>query len=206
MASKDKFSRKCTLSLRQLSFLFLLLNSFAFAQGFDFPHDSDSAQNEPLAQCFSTSPTDQQQSMLEGLGSIAGKVVDQSGVSIEGVVVTLTREGEQSGHDALTNGDGLFSFTSVSPGPFRLTFKRPGLTPRDFSGTLEPGQAFLTPVMMMTVATIFTEVHVEFTAEELATAQIKEQEKQRLFGIVPNFYAVYDPKPVPLRPKHKSEL
>jgi len=204
MVCQNKRSRKGSSSLRQLSFLLTLLSSPAFAQG--FAHASDIAQNQPLALSLSTSPTDQQQSAPEGLGNIVGKVVDQSGVSIEGVAVTLTRDGEPSGQDTLTNGDGLFSFTSVRPGPFRLTFNHPGLTPLDFSGTLEPGQAFETPLMMLKVATVVTEVHVELTAEELATAQIKEQEKQRIFGIVPNFFAVYDPQPLPLRPKHKFEL
>jgi len=203
--SKDQFSRNSSRSLQHLSLLLLLVNSAAFAQDVGFARGSDFAQNKPLAG-FSTSPTEQEQSALEGLGSIVGKVVDQSGVSIEGVVVTLTREGEPTGHDALTNGDGLFSFTSVRPGPFHLTVKHPGLTPLEFSGTLEPGQAFVPPLMMLKVATVVTEVHVELTAEELATVQIKEQEKQRLFGIVPNFYAVYDPQPMPLRPKHKFEL
>src|SRR5215472_14791409 len=196
LVCQNKRSRKGSSSLRQLSFLLTLLSSPAFAQG--FAHASDIAQNQPLALSLSTSPTDQQQSAPEGLGNIVGKVVDQSGVSIEGVAVTLTRDGEPSGQDTLTNGDGLFSFTSVRPGPFRLTFNHPGLTPLDFSGTLEPGQAFETPLMMLKVATVVTEVHVELTAEELATAQIKEQEKQRIFGIVPNFFAVYDPQPLPL--------
>lgn len=205
MASKNQFSCKFS-RLRQLSFLFLLVPPSAFAQCFDFANHSNFAQNQPLSPCLWRSPTDQEQSTHAGLGSIVGKVVDQSGVSIAGVVVTLTREGEPSGHDALTNGDGLFSFTWVSSGPFRLTVKHPGLTPLDFSGTLEPGQAYVSPVMILKVAAIFTEVVVKPAAEELATAQIKEQEKQRLFGIVPNFYAVYDPQPVPLWPKHKFEL
>jgi hypothetical protein len=36
--------------------------------------------------------------------------------------------------------------------------------------------------------------------------QIKEQEKQRVFGVIPNFYVSYEPIPAPLAPKHKFEL
>jgi hypothetical protein len=33
------------------------------------------------------------------------------------------------------------------------------------------------------------------TPEELADVQIKEQEKQRVFGVIPNFYVSYDANP-----------
>jgi hypothetical protein len=59
---------------------------------------------------------------------------------------------------------------------------------------------------MLVIPTQLTEVHVALTPEELATAQIKEQEKQRVFGVIPNFYVTYEPIPAPLAPKHKFEL
>jgi hypothetical protein len=75
-------------------------------------------------------------------GSISGKIVDQSGANIVGAVVKLTREKEASGPEATSNGDGLFAFTHVAPGPFRLTISSPGLAPQQFSGTLESGRAY----------------------------------------------------------------
>jgi hypothetical protein len=41
---------------------------------------------------------------------------------------------------------------------------------------------------------------------EVATAEIKEQEKQRVLGIIPNFYVSYSPHAAPLTPKLKFEL
>lgn len=41
---------------------------------------------------------------------------------------------------------------------------------------------------------------------ELAQEQIKEQEKQRVFGVIPNFYVSYVANAVPLVPKQKFEL
>jgi hypothetical protein len=49
-------------------------------------------------------------------------------------------------------------------------------------------------------------VHVELTPDELADVQIKEQEKQRVLGIIPNFYVSYVPNAAPLSPKRKFEL
>ena len=47
---------------------------------------------------------------------------------------------------------------------------------------------------------------VSLTQVELAEVQIKDQEQQRVLGIVPNFYVSYLPDAVPLSPKQKFEL
>jgi len=146
------------------------------------------------------------QSTQQQTGSISGKVVDQSGVEIEGAVVTLKREGESSDMKAPSNGDGLFAFTDVPPGAFQLTISSEGLASQEFSGTLQSGEAFVTPLIMLVIPTQVTEVRVGLTPEELADVQIKEEEKQRVLGIVPNFYVSYEPNAAPLSAKHKFEL
>jgi hypothetical protein len=139
-------------------------------------------------------------------GSISGKVVDQSGVNIAGAVVKLTREGQSSSLEVTSDGDGLFAFSNVAPGPFQLTISSPDLTSQEFSGTLQSGEAYVTPLIMLVIPTQVTEVHVGLTREELADVQIKEQEKQRVLGVVPNFYVSYEPNSAPLTAKHKFEL
>jgi hypothetical protein len=47
---------------------------------------------------------------------------------------------------------------------------------------------------------------VRLTREELAEVQIREEEKQRVFGIIPNFYVTYDRNAVPLTAKQKFGL
>jgi hypothetical protein len=59
---------------------------------------------------------------------------------------------------------------------------------------------------MLAIPTQVTEVHVALTPEELAQVQIKEQEKQRVFGVIPNFYVSYEPISAPLSAKQKFEL
>jgi hypothetical protein len=138
-------------------------------------------------------------------GSITGKVVDQSGASIAGAVVKLTRAGQPSPPDTTSNGDGLFAFTHVPPGPFHLTVSSAGLTSKEFSGTLLSGQAYVTPAIVMVIPTQVTEVRV-IPTEEIAQQQLKEQEKQRVFGLVPDFYISFVPNAAPLNPKQKFEL
>jgi hypothetical protein len=47
---------------------------------------------------------------------------------------------------------------------------------------------------------------VALTVEQLATQQVKAEEKQRVLGIIPNFFVVYDKDAVPLTTKLKYEL
>ena len=165
------------------------------------------AQSQPVPDSPGTvASRGQQQPDPQAPGTIRGKVIDQSGASIAGAVVKLTREGETKNHEVLTDDDGQFLFVHIPPGPFLLTFSSEGLAPGDFSGTLGPGEAYLVPLVMLTVATQVTEVRVGLTPIELAEEQIKEQEKQRVLGFIPNFYVSYVPNAVPLRPKQKFEL
>jgi hypothetical protein len=158
----------------------------------------DSRSTEPST---SGQQTDQQRS-----GSISGKVVDQTGANISGALVKLTQEGQSSSTEALSDDDGQFSLSNVAPGPFQLIISSAGLTSQEFSGTMHPGEAYVTPLIMLTVATQVTEVHVELTPDELADVQIKEQEKQRVLGIIPNFYVSYVSNAAPLSTKRKFQL
>src|SRR6478672_11221017 len=90
-----------------------------------------------------------QQHAEQQTGSIGGKIVDQAGANIAGAVVKLTREGQSSGLEATSNEDGLFAFTNVGPGPFQLTISSAGLASQEFSGTLQSGEAYVTPPIML---------------------------------------------------------
>src|SRR5215475_11635607 len=127
-------------------------------------------------------------------GSVTGQVVDQSGIQGVGAAVTLTEAGGVAGKaDTTTDEDGRFVFYSVAAGQFELMVSFSGLTPQKVSGMVAPGQHFVTPLVMMVIPTQVTEVRVGVPPEELANEQIKQQEKQRVFGVVPNFYVSYTP-------------
>jgi hypothetical protein len=145
--------------------------------------------------------TDQQSS-----GSISGKVVDQTGANVSGALVKLKQEGRFSSAEASSDDNGQFSLFNVPPGPFQLTITSPGLASQEFSGILNPGDAYVTPIIMLTIATQVTEVHVGLTPDELAEVQIKDQEKQRVLGFIPNFYVSYVPNAAALSTKRKFQL
>jgi hypothetical protein len=143
-------------------------------------------------------------------GTISGTVVDQSGALVPGAAVTLTatdtEKAQSPGRQALTGDDGQFSFANVAPGAFQLTITSPGFTPQTSNGTLAPGETHIVPQIALTVAANVTDVQVALSRIEVAEAQIKDEERQRVFGIIPNFYVTYDPHPVALTPKQKFEL
>jgi len=139
-------------------------------------------------------------------GSISGTIVVQTGAAAVDAHVQLTREDKSLNKEVSSGENGQFFFTDVPPGPFHLTITAPGFATDEFTGTLSPGQTFLVPEVMLSVETAVTEVRVEMTQVEVAQEQIKEQEQQRVFGIIPNFYVTYVPDPAPLNSKQKFEL
>jgi hypothetical protein len=142
----------------------------------------------------------------QALGSVSGTVVDQSGAIVGGAQIRLTREDQSPSQEVLSDADGQFSFPNVAPGSFQLTITSVGFTTQVLSGTVGPGETYVVPQVVLTVATQVTQVTVGLTQVELAEVQIKDQEKQRVLGIIPNFYVSYVPNAVALTSKQKFEL
>ena len=136
--------------------------------------------------------------------SVTGTITDADGDSIPSARITLTRDG-QPPLTATTPSDGTFTFDHLPPGPFRLSIAAAGFSPQQTSIVLQPGETRELPAFTLAAAST-TDIQVTATQTEIAQAQINQEEKQRVLGIIPNFYVVYEPHPVPLNPKQKSEL
>ncbi len=116
----------------------------------------------------------------------------------------------------LTSGDksiqlrsddkGQFFFANIAPGPFQVTITAPSFATQTSSGVLQPGQNYLVPRTALAVATAVTDVEVGIPQTEVAEEQIKVEEKQRVLGVLPNFYVSYIPNAVPLTPKQKFKF
>ncbi|MGH9711704.1 MAG: carboxypeptidase-like regulatory domain-containing protein [Candidatus Acidiferrales bacterium] len=139
-------------------------------------------------------------------GSISGTVVDRSASAVPGARVKLSREGQATSQEVATGDDGQFSFANVAPGQFQLTILSAGFATQTFSGTLHSGESFEVPQIGLAVATNLTEVQVVVPRTELAEVQLKEEEKQRVLGMIPNFYVTYDPHAAPLTSRQKFHL
>jgi Carboxypeptidase regulatory-like domain len=138
-------------------------------------------------------------------GNISGTVVYQTGVPVEGAQVKLTRDDQAPSQEVLTGDQGQFFFADVSPGSFHISVSGQGFETQTSSGELHAGETYFVPQITLSLATLVTEIRV-MPPREVAEAQIKEQEKQRVLGVIPNFYVTYVPHPVALSPKQKFEL
>lgn len=146
-------------------------------------------------------------------GSIRGTLVDQSGAFVLGARMKLTADrsphGQSVVREALSGVDGQFSFADIPAGPFHLTIVSGGFATQTFSGTLHSGENETVPPITLEVAGARTEVKVGLTRselEEVAEEQIKVEEKQRVLGVIPNFYVSYIPNAAPLTSKQKFKL
>jgi Carboxypeptidase regulatory-like domain len=176
------------------------------------PEQPQTASAGPVAQDVTTSAPSSQPDQQAGQqpdqqvpGSISGTVLDQSGAPVAGAQVMLVRE-NQASNQQIAGDDGQFSFTNVAPGAFQITISGTGLAGQTISGILHSGEDYLTPQISLHVATAVTSVRVEPPPVEMAEIQIKEQEKQRVLAVMPNFYVSYVPNAVPLTAKQKFEL
>ena len=120
--------------------------------------------------------------------------------------MTLSREDQSPSQEVLSGDDGQFSFANIAPGPFHLAITSAGFATQTSSGILRSEEIYIVPQITLVVATATTEVRVVPTRTEVAEDQIKVQEKQRVLGVVPNFYVSYDHHAVPLTSKQKFEL
>ena len=139
-------------------------------------------------------------------GSISGLIVDPTGVPIAEARVRLSREDQSPDQEVLSGDAGQFSFANVTPGPFQLSITSAGFATQSSSGILRSGESYTAPQIALALATAVTEVRVVPSRTEVAEDEIKEQEKQRVLGVVPNFYVSYVQNAAPLSSKQKFEL
>jgi hypothetical protein len=147
-----------------------------------------------------------QAAAAQASGSIRGSVVDPSGSAVAGARVRLALEGQVLEPETVTGESGEFLFADVAPGKFKLAITAEGFAERVASGVLQPGDVYVMPQMALMIARATAEMRVTPTQVDVAEDQIKVEEKQRLLGVVPNFYVSYAQHAAPLTSKQKFEL
>lgn len=161
------------------------------------------------AQTTATSPASPAGSPSSGaiVGSIAGTVTGKEGEAYEGVQVTLAIGGESTARTAETDPNGNFVFANLPVGPFTLTASSQGFETQALSGELHAGESYDTPTIVLPLKETTSEVRVSAEQQvEIAEEQIHIEEKQRVLGILPNYYVSYAKNPMPLTTRQKFEL
>ncbi|MGA2889326.1 MAG: carboxypeptidase-like regulatory domain-containing protein [Terracidiphilus sp.] len=153
-------------------------------------------------------PQSQVSAEQSSVGSIHGVVVDRDGTVCEGARISLAQTDSipPSLRTAISGSDGRFVFGDLTAGAFTLTVTSQGFATQIITGFLHPGESYEAPPVAMLVTTAQSEVHVTASQEEIGQEQLKEEEEQRIFGFIPNFYVSYVPNASPLTSKQKFHL
>ena len=190
------------------SFLLCLLPQIAVAQQKASPTGFSSSNDLPDAPLPQPGP--QRPALVapaaEGSASISGVVLDATEATVSNAQVELTSLSGAKVRSATSGPDGGFSFGRLAPGSYRVTVKGNGFKSyRSAAIELTAEQAYDLPGILLPIASTNTEISVQPT-EVIAAAQIKQEEKQRVFGVVPNFYISYVKDAAPMTTRQKYSL
>lgn len=164
--------------------------------------------------------TEQEQVPKVGRGSISGLVLDVNQGLVPGATVSLETLPPGISENAASpanetvppventsDSEGRFRFSGLPPGRYRFTITAPGLqTFVSAEITLKEGQQHEAPNIALPVASAASEVTVRVTEHELAEEQIQSEMKQRVLGIIPNFYMSFVWDAAPLQTKQKFKM
>ncbi len=138
-------------------------------------------------------------------GALAGRVQDARGAWVAGASVRL--EGVSSASRTTeTDAEGRFAFRGVAAGPYTVTVTEAGMAAWTTAGEMTSGAERELDAITLGMAGASAEVQVTAAQAEIAAAQVQLEEKQRVLGVIPNFYAVYVWDAQPLNTRQKFEM
>ncbi len=138
--------------------------------------------------------------------SVRGTVTDRDGVAIAGALVVMRFSGAQPERADRTDATGRFDFHGVPTGGFTLQVSRAMYVTRVVSSTLAAGGAVQVPQILMVETAAGADAQVTATTREMASEQVRLEEKQRVLGVFPNYYISYLPNAAPLSKRNKWSL
>ncbi len=138
--------------------------------------------------------------------SILATVLDVEGDGVPAAQITLTNFSTLQHYTGLSGERGEFTFTGVPPGTYSVTVDAKGFgLIRLAEFTISTGQVYEMPSIQLSIAPQMQAITVRPT-EVIAQMQVKAEEKQRLVGVLPNFYTSYVWDAAPLNTKQKFSL
>ena len=141
-------------------------------------------------------------------GIIVGTAIDVNGDPVPNAKVELKTLDSNDPRVVTTPESGAFEFRDVPSGvPYEIIIRAQDFSDWASSSTpLEPGQFKIVTGIKLEIRPEVTRIDVTYDPVQVATEQLKIEEHQRVFGIVPNFYVSYEKHPAPLTAKMKFQL
>ena len=139
-------------------------------------------------------------------GSVRGTITDTSGAVVGGGQITLEEVATKALRITLSDSAGEFRFAEVAAGQYQVRIKAQGFAPWKVEDVLvRAGEEMAIPTIALGVEAVDSTVQAIFQ-EDLAERQISAEMKQRILGILPNFYVSYVADAQPLTRKQKFKL
>ena len=138
--------------------------------------------------------------------SLFGTTVDSDAAAIPDATVTVYGPTGEQLISVKSDDSGNFHVSGVpSTVVCKVKIQAKGFAAQNFdSVVLSPGQNFeLTGIKLVPGAEVSVDAE---SAEQIAVMEVHEEEQQRILGIIPNFYVVYDHNVEPLSTKLKYKL
>jgi len=141
--------------------------------------------------------------------SLSGTVIDINDSPVPNATIVLQGPSPADSHSLATDDNGFFQVNNLAPEtPYKVTVSQTGFANWvSQTITLKPGQFLTLTGVRLHLSEVETSVTAVYSVEQIATQQVELAETQRVLGILPNFYVVYDSaNAVPLTPKLKFQL
>jgi hypothetical protein len=140
------------------------------------------------------------------IGAITGTVLDTNREVLQSAQLTLAGESSSAIRVLKSGSNGEFAFTGLPPDIYKLTVTAPGMNTFTSSQiSLQQGETRIVSVTLSVFGGT-TSVTVSANKEELAEEQVQIAVRQRIGGILPNFYSSYDWNAPPMGAKQKLKL
>jgi hypothetical protein len=140
-------------------------------------------------------------------GRIIGTVHQPAGAAVAGALVTLTGTNPEVHRTARTNRRGRFVFRGLAAGSYTVSVSGPGFEPvSPAQVVLGAGEMYRLPVTATPLPKVSATVVVTATPVQIAKAQVKVEEEQRVLAVIPNFATSFVWNAQPLTPGLKFRL
>jgi len=155
------------------------------------------------AQIPGSAPTD---SNLAAAANITGTVLDSNHEALPGARVTAAGQSTSAFRSVEAGSNGQFEFIGLPPGIYRLKVTAPGMN--NFTSSEIPLNGGETRLVSVTLSVFggATNVTVSGDTDEIAEQQVQIAVRQRIGGVLPNFYSSYDWNAPPMGAKQKLKL
>ncbi|MGA7524879.1 MAG: carboxypeptidase regulatory-like domain-containing protein [Acidobacteriaceae bacterium] len=140
--------------------------------------------------------------------TVFGTVTTAGGDTVViGAVITLQNSATHAARSATSTDSGFFSFTDVPAGSYTISVKGQGFEPWTSSPLdIRADEYCQVARIVLKINTAASTVLVTASTHQVAELQLESEEKQRILGVIPNFFVSYVPDAAPLSAGQKARL